>query len=116
YNGPSIIIAYAHCIAHGINMAESLSHDEMAVRSGAWVLYRFNPDRLKEGKNPLQLDSKKPDIPYSEYAYTETRFRSLLGKDPDRARMLIEAGQKDADHRWFMYSHLADMDYSSMAD
>ncbi|HWR82112.1 MAG TPA: pyruvate:ferredoxin (flavodoxin) oxidoreductase [Candidatus Deferrimicrobium sp.] len=114
YNGPSLIICYSHCIAHGIDMAHGLDAEDRAVKSGHWLLYRYNPDRIKEGKNPLQLDSKAPSIPFEEYAYAETRFRSLKAKDPQRARMLLELGQKDCGWRWQLYSQLAAMDYSKM--
>lgn len=112
YRGPSIIICYSHCIAHGINMADGMTHDDMAVKSGHWLLYRFNPDLAKQGKNPLQLDSKAPSIPFADYAYSETRFRTLKAKDPERAKMLLDLGQQDCDRRWNIYSQMAAMDYS----
>ncbi|RKX25855.1 MAG: pyruvate:ferredoxin (flavodoxin) oxidoreductase, partial [Candidatus Zixiibacteriota bacterium] len=112
YNGPSLLICYSHCIAHGIDMAKGLEQDDKAIKSGAWILYRYNPDLLKQGKNPLQLDSKKPNISFMDYAYSENRFRTLKSKDPERAKMLIELGQKDCDRRWQLYSQLAELDYS----
>jgi pyruvate-ferredoxin/flavodoxin oxidoreductase len=112
YDGPSLIICYSHCIAHGIDMAYGLEAEEKAVKSGHWLLYRYNPELIKQGKNPLQLDSKKPSIPFEEYAYAEIRFRSLKAKDPVRAKMLLELGQQDCDRRWSLYSQLAAMDYS----
>jgi pyruvate-ferredoxin/flavodoxin oxidoreductase len=112
FKGPSIIIAYCNCIAHGIDMAQGLAREEAAVKSGHWLLYRYNPDRVEEGKNPLQLDSKEPSIPFEEYAYAENRFRSLKAKDPERAAMLLKLGQQDCDRRWNLYRQLAAMDYS----
>ncbi|HOP07185.1 MAG TPA: pyruvate:ferredoxin (flavodoxin) oxidoreductase [candidate division Zixibacteria bacterium] len=114
YNGPSIIIAYSHCIAHGINMSHGLDEEEKAVKAGHWLLYRYNPDLVAQGKNPLQLDSKEPTIPFEEYAYSETRFRSLKTQNPERAAMLIKLGQQDCNRRWNLYSQMAKMDYSSL--
>ncbi|MEA2031351.1 MAG: pyruvate:ferredoxin (flavodoxin) oxidoreductase [candidate division Zixibacteria bacterium] len=112
YDGPSLLICYSHCIAHGIDMAKGLEQDDKAIKSGAWLLYRYNPDLIKQGKNPLKIDSKQPSIPFSEYAYSENRFRTLKAKDPERAKMLIELSQKDCDRRWRLYSQLAGLDYS----
>jgi len=116
YDGPSLLICYSHCIAHGIDMSHGLEQEDKAVKCGHWLLYRYNPYRIKEGKNPLQLDCKEPSIPFEEYAYSEIRFRTLKVKDPERARMLLELGQKDCDRRWQLYSQLAQMDYSKLAD
>ncbi|MEW5795694.1 MAG: pyruvate:ferredoxin (flavodoxin) oxidoreductase [Candidatus Zixiibacteriota bacterium] len=111
YDGPSIIIAYAHCIAHGIDMAAGLTNQEKAVKSGHWLLYRYNPELLKKGENPLKLDSKAPSIPFREFAFAENRFRQLVAKNPDRAEMLIQLGQEDCDRRWNYYSQIAAMKY-----
>ena len=116
FNGPSLLICYSHCIAHGIDMAHGLEAEDRAVKSGHWLLYRYNPDRIKEGKNPLQLDCKEPSISFEEYAYSETRFRTLKSKDPQRAKMLLELGQKDCDRRWHLYSQMAAIDYSKFAE
>ncbi len=116
YNGPSLIIAYGHCIAHGINMAGGLDQEDMAVKSGHWLLYRYNPDLLAQGKNPLQIDSKEPTIPFAQYAYSENRYRTLIAKDAERAKRLVEEGQKDCDRRWNLYRQLAGMDYSKVAE
>ncbi|UCC45802.1 MAG: pyruvate:ferredoxin (flavodoxin) oxidoreductase [Candidatus Zixiibacteriota bacterium] len=112
YQGPSLILAYSHCIAHGIDMATGLEHEEMAVKSGHWLLYRYNPDLIDQGKNPLKLDSKEPSVSFKDFAYSEIRFRSLIAKDPGRAERLIQLGQQDCDRRWNLYRQLADMDYS----
>lgn len=114
YDGPSIIIAYSHCIAHGIDMANGMDQEEMAVKSGHWLLYRYNPELAAHGKNPLQLDSKEPSIKFNEYAYSENRYRTLISKDKLRAQALIELGQQDCDRRWNLYRQLATMDYSKV--
>ncbi|NLC55488.1 MAG: pyruvate:ferredoxin (flavodoxin) oxidoreductase [Armatimonadetes bacterium] len=107
YDGPSLIIAYSHCIAHGIDMAKGLNQQKMAVDSGYWILYRFNPDLAAEGKNPLQIDSKAPSIPLQDYIYTETRYRMLQQADPDAAARLLEAAQEDVKRRWQTYQQMA---------
>ncbi|MFH2036884.1 MAG: pyruvate:ferredoxin (flavodoxin) oxidoreductase [Candidatus Zixiibacteriota bacterium] len=114
YDGPSIIIAYSHCIAHGINMAHGLENQERAVKSGHWILYRYNPDLMKEGKNPLQLDSKPPTISYEDYAYQEVRFKTLKAAHPERAAMLLKHAQADAYKRYNLYKQLSEMDYSNI--
>ncbi len=113
YDGPSLIIAYAHCINHGIDMKKGLVQQKMAVNSGAWVLYRYDPRLTVEGKNPLQLDSKEPSIKVSEYAYNENRYRMLLNQDEERAEQLMRAAEIDAARRWSLYSQMAAIDYSS---
>ncbi|ASQ91046.1 pyruvate:ferredoxin (flavodoxin) oxidoreductase [Prosthecochloris sp. GSB1] len=111
YDGPSIIIAYSHCIAHGINMATGMDQQKAAVDSGHWLLYRYNPDRLKEGKNPLQLDSKKPKIPVEEFLNTENRFRMLKKSHPDLAKAFFEQIQHEVDARYADYEYLAARKY-----
>ena len=111
FNGPSILICYSHCIAHGIDMAHGLDAEERAVKCGHWLLYRYNPALIDQGKNPLQIDSKKPTIPFKDYAYAEIRYRTLLKSHPERAAMLLKLGQQDCDRRWNLYSQLAGMDY-----
>jgi len=112
YDGPSLILAYSPCIEHGIDMTKGLDQQDLAVKSGLWPLYRYNPDRADEGKNPLQLDSKKPSIPLKEYAYNELRYRSLLKSNEERAEMLMKEAQKEVNNRWSLYEHMAQMDYS----
>ena len=107
YDGPSIIIAYSHCIAHGIDMAKGMDNQTAAVDSGAWTLYRFNPALYNKGEHPLKLDSKAPKMTYEQWAMTETRFRSLAQVMPDRARALMEQGQREAKARWKLYEALA---------
>ncbi len=112
YDGPSLILAYSPCIEHGIDMADGLSQQDLAVKSGIWPLFRYNPDRVDEGKNPLQLDSKAPSIPVMEYAYNELRYRSLLKSNEERAEKLMKAAQKEIDKRWSLYEQMSKMDYS----
>jgi pyruvate-ferredoxin/flavodoxin oxidoreductase len=107
YNGPSIIIAYSHCIAHGITMSNALENQKAAVDSGHWLLYRYNPERLKEGKNPLILDSKKPKIPIAQFLNMENRFRMLKKSHPALAEEYFKAIQKEVDARWSHYEYLA---------
>jgi pyruvate-ferredoxin/flavodoxin oxidoreductase len=113
YDGPSLILAYSHCIAHGIDMSKGLDQQKLAVQSGIWPLYRYNPANIAEGKNPLKLDSKKPSIPVSEYAYNETRYRMLLQSDESRAEALMKLAQKDVSSRWQLYEQMAAMHYGS---
>ena len=107
YKGPSIIIAYSHCIAQGINMARGLDQQTLAVKSGYWPLVRYNPDLRKQGKNPLQLDSKAPSIPLEEYIYNENRYRAVKARDPQAAARLLKSAQADVLRRWKLYEHWA---------
>jgi pyruvate-ferredoxin/flavodoxin oxidoreductase len=107
YDGPSLIIAYSHCIAHGIDMARGMSNQKAAVESGHWPLYRYNPLLAKEGKNPLKLDSKAPKIRFDEYAYMETRYKMLTKSNPEEAKILMGLAQKDVTRRWKQYEDLA---------
>ncbi len=116
YNGPSIIIAYSHCIAHGYNMADSLDHQKMAVDSGAWPMYRFDPRRTAMGENPLKLDSKAPKISFEEYALSETRFRMLAKINPERSKRLLQEAQRVVQAKYVMYEQLAKLHYGSDAD
>ncbi len=110
YDGPSLIIAYTHCIAHGINMTTALNQQKKAVLSGDWPLIRYNPDLIKENKNPLQLDCKAPSIPLKDYIYEENRFKGLQAIDKERADMLLKASQEDVLRKFKLYEHLANMD------
>jgi pyruvate-ferredoxin/flavodoxin oxidoreductase len=113
YDGPSIIIAYSHCIAHGIDMMKGLEQQKKAVESGHWMLMRYNPDLAKEGKNPLVLDSKEPSLPLKDYIYNETRYKSLAAADPEVAEALLKEEEKDIKARWRYFSH---MDAMKMED
>jgi pyruvate-ferredoxin/flavodoxin oxidoreductase len=106
--GPSLVIAYSTCIAHGIDMSRSMSHQKDAVKSGYWPLYRFQPSEVEDGQ-PFKLDSAKPSIPIREFVATETRFAILERTDPERAQELAQLAQADADERWRYYEQLAGM-------
>jgi len=111
YNGPSLIIAYSHCISHGYDMSRGLEQQKLAVNSGLWPLFRYDPRLSFEGKNPFVLDSKEPSIPVKEYAYNETRYRMLLQGDEQHAEELMKLAQRDAEARWLYYSQLAAIQY-----
>jgi pyruvate-ferredoxin/flavodoxin oxidoreductase len=116
YPGPSLIIAYSHCIAHGFNLADGLDHQELVVDSGAWPLYRFDPRRAAAGENPLKLDSKAPSIPYTDFALKETRFRMLQKSNPERAKHLLAEAQRVARARYDLYRQMAEISYGSESD
>jgi len=103
YEGPSLIIAYSHCIAHGINMQKGLDQQKAAVNSGHWLLFRYNPEKEALGENPLTIDSKPPSIPLQEYIYKETRYKMLSASRPDDAARLLELAKADVDRRWKLY-------------
>jgi len=111
YDGPSLIIAYSHCINHGYDLVHGLEQQKLAVQSGFWPLYRFNPALAAEGKNPLTIDSKEPTISFADYAYNETRYRMLLQSDEQRAEALMRQAEQDVKSRWKLYSQLAAMHY-----
>ncbi len=111
FDGPSIIVAYSHCINHGIDMTTGLDHHKLAVKSGYWPLVRFDPRRTAEGLNPLQLDSKAPSIPFKDFAYEEIRFRSLADTMPEHAAELLEMAQAEVSRRWSIYEQMASMKY-----
>jgi pyruvate-ferredoxin/flavodoxin oxidoreductase len=104
--GPSLVIAYSTCIAHGIDMATSMTHQKEAAKSGYWPLYRFNPDAGADA-HPFQLDSKKPTIPLREFASKEARFAILERTHPQRFAELLGKAQADVDERWRLYEQLA---------
>jgi pyruvate-ferredoxin/flavodoxin oxidoreductase len=106
WDGPSILIAYSTCIAHGIEMSTSMSHQKEAVSSGYWPLYRFRPSE-DEHTQPLHLDSKAPTTPVKDFMMAETRFSMLTRSDPERAKHLMAMAQADADERWHFYSQAA---------
>ncbi|MEB3234940.1 MAG: pyruvate:ferredoxin (flavodoxin) oxidoreductase [Cyanobacteriota bacterium] len=107
YPGASLIIAYSHCIAHGIDMACGMTQQQLAVESGRWLLYRYDPRRAEHGENPLQLDSPAPRRPLEEALQTENRFRMLRYSQPERARALSRAAQAELERRWATYRALA---------
>jgi pyruvate-ferredoxin/flavodoxin oxidoreductase len=106
YNGPAIIIAYSHCVAHGYDLANGAKQQKLAVESGFWPLYRYNPDRVKQNLNPFQLDSQRTDIKVAEYIYNEQRFKVLLSSNKVRAAELEQQLQEYIDKRWEKYKAL----------
>jgi pyruvate-ferredoxin/flavodoxin oxidoreductase len=111
YDGPSLIVAYSHCINHGIDMRTGLQQQKKAVESGHWPLFRYNPAKIALGENPLTIDSKAPSIPLTEYAYGENRYKMLVKSDEARAEVLIKEAQVDAERRWELYRQLAELNY-----
>ena len=116
YPGPSIIIAYSHCAMHGIDMSKGLDQQKLAVQSGLWPLYRYDPRLVSDGKNPLQVDCKEPTVPVEQYMYNETRFRMLTQSDEARAEALLKLARKDAAARWNFYSQMAAIHYDVNVD
>jgi pyruvate-ferredoxin/flavodoxin oxidoreductase len=112
YPGPSLIIAYSHCIAHGIavDMGVGARHQKLAVETGQWLLYRFDPRRAAAGENPLQLDSQAAKTKLQDYLLSENRFKMLTKSKPEEAKKLFAQAQVDADHRWKFYQFLAERD------
>ncbi|HHY54700.1 MAG TPA: pyruvate:ferredoxin (flavodoxin) oxidoreductase [Chloroflexi bacterium] len=107
YDGPSLIIAYSHCIAHGINMAKGMEQQKLAVESGYWPLYRYDPRLRAEGKNPFQLDSKAPKVRFRDYALNETRYRMLMQSDPQTSEALLAEAEELIARRWKDLEYLA---------
>ena len=107
YDGPSIIIAYSHCIAHGINMTTAMKDQKAAVAAGQWLLYRFDPQKLEKGENPIALDSRAPSVPVEQFLMMENRFKMLTKSKPEEAKHLFALAQKDADFRWKLFEYLA---------
>jgi pyruvate-ferredoxin/flavodoxin oxidoreductase len=107
YPGPSLIIAYSHCIAHGYDLRHGMDQQKAAVLSGHWPLFRYNPELAREGRPTLELDSKAPSVPLKKYAYNETRYTMLAHSDPETARRLLEKAQEDVLARWRVYEQWA---------
>ena len=107
YPGPSLILAYSHCIAHGIDMAQGMAHQKLAVDSGRWLLYRYDPRRAERGETPLQLDSPAPKRSLEEAMEQENRFRMLRYSQPERARALVRQAQQELECRWATYRALS---------
>jgi pyruvate-ferredoxin/flavodoxin oxidoreductase len=110
YDGPSLIIAYSHCIAHGVDMSTATDLHKDAAESGFWPLYRYDPRLADEGRNPLQLDSKAPTKSVDEFVAKQNRFRALRATDPKRADRLLEALRQDVITRWKFYEQMANLD------
>ena len=114
YDGPSIIIAYSHCIAHGIDMSAPLKNQKAAVDSGQWILYRYNPDNLIEGKNPLTLDSRpRPNTSVIDYMMMENRFKMLTKSKPALAKEYMQKAEKNAAARWNYFKYLSEKQVDS---
>ncbi|MCX7997536.1 MAG: pyruvate:ferredoxin (flavodoxin) oxidoreductase [Leptospiraceae bacterium] len=107
YDGPSLIIAYSHCIAHGIDTSKGMQHQKAAVESGQWLLYRYDPRRKERGENPLQFDSPHPKIPVAKYLEMENRFKMLVASKPEQAKKLFKQAQEDANERFKFYEFLS---------
>jgi pyruvate-ferredoxin/flavodoxin oxidoreductase len=112
YDGPSLIVAYCHCIAHGIDMSKGLEQQKLIAQTGLWPLYRYNPALVNEGKNPLVLDGREPSVAVKDYAYNETRYRTLVQSDEARAEMLMEEAGEFAARKWELYKQMAAMAYT----
>jgi len=107
YDGPSLIIAYSHCIAHGYDLAHGMDQQKAAVNSGYWPLFRYNPDLVAQGKNPFQLDSRPASINLKDYIYNETRYTMLVKSNPEHARDLFKLAQDDVESKWKLYDYMS---------
>ncbi len=116
FEGPSMLLAYSQCIAHGIDMATGMTHQKEAVDSGYWPLYRYDPRLGAEGKRPFRLDSRKPSLKFEDFAQKEARFAMLARTQPAEAERLFRLAQEDIDERWRLYEQLAEIDRSIPSD
>ncbi len=116
YRGPSLLLAYSQCIAHGINMTTGMSHQKEAVNSGFWPLYRYDPRMAHAGEHPFHLDSRKPKIPFRDFAMKEARFAMLARSNPKHAEYLFDLAQKDIDDQWHYYEQMAGVEREIPAD
>jgi pyruvate-ferredoxin/flavodoxin oxidoreductase len=107
YRGPSLILAYSQCIAHGINMTQGMSHQKDVIQSGLWPLYRYDPRLAHSGIQPFHLDSRKPTMRFADFAPLEARFAMTLRSNPAAADRLIALAQKDIDDQWHYYEQMA---------
>ena len=112
YPGPSLILAYSHCVAHGIEMSTSMSHQKDIVRSGFWPLFRYDPREANQGGHPFHLDSRKPSLPFAELAKKEGRFAMLARSQPAVAETLFRQAQQDIDDTWRYYEQMAGIERS----
>ncbi|HVA37243.1 MAG TPA: pyruvate:ferredoxin (flavodoxin) oxidoreductase [Candidatus Dormibacteraeota bacterium] len=112
YEGPSLLLAYSHCIAHGYDMRDGLAQQDLAVASGYWPLFRFNPAMRKVGVNPFRLDSPRPTIAFKDYAYNELRYKTLTRDRPAEAETLLETAQTGVTAKYRQYEELASRDGS----
>ena len=111
YDGPSIIIAYSHCVAHGYDLRYGMEHQKLAVDSGIWPIFRYNPALLKEGKNPMILDYKGPKIPVKEFMYSETRFKMVEKISAEHAKEYLKTAQYHAEQMYRKYQAIANTDF-----
>jgi pyruvate-ferredoxin/flavodoxin oxidoreductase len=116
YPGPSLVIAYSHCIAHGFDLAQGCEQQRLAVESGYWPLFRFDPRRLAIGESPLKLDSAAPKFPIAQYVRNETRYRMVEQANPEHFKHLIEAAQREVTNRFAIYEQLAKLTVPVKAD
>jgi pyruvate-ferredoxin/flavodoxin oxidoreductase len=107
YHGPSLILAYSHCIAQGINMTTAMTHQKDVVQTGFWPLFRYDPREAHAGQHPFHLDSRKPTKPFRDLAAQEARFAMLARSDPKRAEQLFALAQQDIDDQWHYYEQMA---------
>ena len=107
YDGPSLIIAYSPCIAHGVDLSNNLRQQGLAVNSGHWSLFRYDPRLVEKGESPLHMDSKPPSIPYEEFTSTETRFAVLTRTHPDDAARFLKQAQQHAKEKYSLYEQMA---------
>jgi pyruvate-ferredoxin/flavodoxin oxidoreductase len=112
HDGPSIIIAYSPCIAHGVDMSNNHRQQNLAVKSGHWPLFRFDPGKIKQGKNPMHLDSAEPSIPYRDFVKSETRFSMLWQTHPEAAESFLEQAQQDVKNRYRYYKQLSELEWN----
>jgi pyruvate-ferredoxin/flavodoxin oxidoreductase len=112
HDGPSLIIAYSPCIAHGVDMSHNHRQQNLAVKSGHWPLLRYNPAQAQQGKNPLKVDSAAPSIPYREFVESETRFNMLWHSHPEDAEAFLQQAEKEVAHRYRYYKQLSELDWS----
>ncbi len=110
YPGPSLVIAYSPCIAHGFELGKQMEHQKAAAASGYWPLYRFDPRLAASEDKPFALDSRPPSVPFKEFAATEARFAMLASADPERSEELLKAAQEDIDERRRFYEQLAGLE------
>jgi pyruvate-ferredoxin/flavodoxin oxidoreductase len=111
HDGPSIIIAYSPCIAHGVDLSNNHRQQDLAVKSGHWPLFRFDPKRIALGQNPLHLDSAEPSIPYRDFVQSETRFSMLWQTHPEDAERFLQQAQQEVKHRYQYYKQLSELDW-----
>lgn len=112
HNGVSIIIAYAPCIAHGVDLSNNHRQQNLAVKSGHWPLFRFDPSKIARGKNPMHMDSPEPSIPYREFVQTETRFSMLWQTHPEAAEQFLAQAQREVRNRYHYYKQLSELEWN----